>query len=128
MFALLRTRSLFFRVLLAAGLLAWAGFAFGAPGLQGAAAAQPAHATAPGHCDGMAQMNGVALKHAMPSGPMGQGDCCHGGCHCLSTPGVVLAVPFAGGGVAPGMVPLPVRSAPGVPASTAAPPLRPPIA
>ena len=78
------------------------------------------------HCDGMPMQPGI--RHHGPATPMGHGDCCHGGCHCLLTCNVMLAVPRL-----TVLVPLPHPAAPGVvPVGArqepATPPLRPPIA
>lgn len=128
-------RSRGFRVVLAMALLAWAMLAWGATampmqmdGAIAAASAQPAdpHASAAG-CDGLQVAHTAPHRDPVPP-PMGSGDCCHGGCHCLSACNAVLAVPrFVVAGpwshaafpVAAPADPVPVPGAP---------PLRPPIA
>lgn len=120
--------------MLAMALLAWATLAFGVPAMSppaGQAPAMQSHARVKacthGHDMAMAP-SGSQHPHA-PGMPAGHGDCCHGGCHCLSACSVVLLVPFVALGAAPAhRSPSVSGLVVGVVPATAAPPLRPPIA
>ena len=127
-----RPRSTTFRIVLAMALLAWATLASGAPrtpGSMGDAHARMNAADVSMHCAGAPQAHATSHLHSAHTTPGGQGDCCHGGCHCLSACSVVLLVPFVALGATPGHKLSPVSGlALRVVPATAAPPLRPPIA
>jgi hypothetical protein len=123
-----RPRSTIFRIVLAMSLLAWAALALGAPRMpvpMGVAHAKTNAVDVSVHCAGMPQAHAPSHLHSVP---VGQGDCCHDGCHCLSACSAVLLVAFAAVGTAPDSGQLRMRAAADVATVSAAPPLRPPIA
>ncbi|HET7610695.1 MAG TPA: hypothetical protein VFK29_02790, partial [Rhodanobacteraceae bacterium] len=129
-----RPNSALFRATLAMALLAWTALAFGTPvmGPPGELArTSPPHAqvgNAPGDCHDSTLASAGSHRHPAPAAPMGHGDCCHAGCHCLFACNAVLVVPLAQPGLSPPRrlvpAPRPVRVRP----AALAPPLRPPIA
>lgn len=127
-----RPRSTIFRIVLAMALLAWTALALGAPRTpvpMGAAHAQMNAVDLSVHCMGMSQAHVTSSRlHPAPAVPGGQGDCCHGGCHCLSSCSVALLVPFAGAGTIPKAGRERAQVTAIVLTAGAAPPLRPPIA
>lgn len=129
-----RPRSRSFRVVLGIALLAWimlASGAFAAP-LQGWNAMKMAMTTptAPLHtttdCDGMPMQQ--AATQQIPTAPMGHGECCHGGCACMTACNAVLAVPRLTIAVSLPRFATPVFATVGPAQLPSAPPLRPPIA
>jgi len=126
-----RPRSTIFRIVLAMALLAWTALALGAPRTpvpMGAPHAQMNAVDMPVHCMGMPRAHAIPHPHSAPVVPGGQGDCCHGGCHCLSACSVALLVPFAGAGTIPKAGRERAQVTAIVLTASAAPPLRPPIA
>jgi hypothetical protein len=129
-----RPNSTFFRATLAMALLAWTTFAFGMPVISPSgdhARMAPPHAQVAdtsANCHDMQMASGGSHHHPVPAAPMGHGDCCHAGCHCLFTCNAVLAVPFAQPGLSPPDRLVPTPRLVHVRPAALAPPLRPPIA
>lgn len=122
--------------MLSLALLAWTSLSFGAVAwpMPMAGANEPSlrmqvmssHA-AIAQCDGMPIVH-TALNHSQaPVMPMGQGDCCHGGCHCLFACTGALAVPLLTTPTFFAPPPLPHLAATSLLSALAVPPLRPPI-
>lgn len=91
-------------------------------------AAQSQSANVAPHCGDSAMMSAGSHGAHSPAMSMGHGDCCHASCHCLSTCGAALLVPFLATGVKPEQGSLHALIIAEVPVAMAAPPLRPPIA
>lgn len=129
-----RPNSTVFRVVLSMALLAWTVLAFGMPAMpppHGQVLATQSHAQAAKTCahgQDMAMAGSESHHQGAPGTPMGHGDCCHGGCHCLSACNAALLVPFAATGVMPEHSPPCASIIADVLSAMAAPPLRPPIA
>jgi hypothetical protein len=91
-----RPHSRYFRTVLVLAALAWVMLASGAMAapLPMVMAAQTVafHASA-SDCDGMPMGPTAAPQSPAPTTPTGSGNCCHGGCHCLSACNAALLVP-----------------------------------
>lgn len=112
-------------------LLAWTVLAFGMPTMPRHAPATQSHAQVAKTCahgQDMAMAGAESHHQGAPGTRMGHGDCCHGGCHCLSACNAALLVPFAATGVMPEHNPPRASIIADVLTAMAAPPLRPPIA
>lgn len=91
-----RPHSRYFCTVLVLAALAWVMLASGALAAPSPMAMTgqtlASHASAP-DCDGMPTGSAAAPQNPSPTTPTGSGNCCHGGCHCLSACNAMLAVP-----------------------------------
>ncbi|MGH8192712.1 MAG: hypothetical protein ACREP2_14870 [Rhodanobacteraceae bacterium] len=87
-----------------------------------------AAATVHEHCNELPAARMASQPGHAPAMPMGHGDCCHGGCHCLAACGAVITVPRSMALQQFAPVPLPRFASTDPIPTLAAPPLRPPIA
>lgn len=133
----LHPRSRAFRSLLVLALLAWTALAFNAFAQplamfdgSTAQAAMAMSGSASAHCSGMPMEHASSNAHPAPLHPAGNGHgCCqHGSCYCASFCNGIVGVPCNDmAWVSPhAPVLVPVHNAPAL--TSAAPPLRPPIA
>lgn len=129
-----RSNSTFFRATLVMALLAWTALAFGMPAISPSSdhvrTADPHTQVAEtsGHCHDMTMASAGSHHHPAPAAPMGHGDCCHAGCHCLFACNAVLVVPFAQSSLPPLDRLTSTSRFERVRSAALAPPLRPPIA
>jgi hypothetical protein len=125
-----RPHSRWFRTVLVLAALAWVMLASGALAapLPMATTGQTlaSHTSAP-DCERVAMAHAAAPQSPPPAVPMGHGDCCHGGCHCMSAcnaalvPRFVVVETFSHASVPTIAAVDPVQA-------PSAPPMRPPIA
>ena len=129
-----RPTSTFFRATLAMAMLAWTALAFGMSVISPSGGHAPMSGPhtqfteTSSHCHGMTMASAGSHLHPAPAVPMGHGDCCHAGCHCLSACNAVLVVPASPLGLLPPGAPAPTPLLAHVRPAGLAPPLRPPIA
>jgi hypothetical protein len=91
-----RPHSRYFRTVLVLAALAWVMLASGAMAaplpMVMTATTVASHASA-SDCEGMPMAHTSARQNPTPTAPMGSGNCCQGGCHCLSACNAALVVP-----------------------------------
>lgn len=129
-----RPRSRYFRTVSVLAALAW--LMLGSGALAGPLQTSSAMAIPPQSssqvsaqpCDGVPMAHADTQRGQAPAMPMGNGRCCHAGCHCVSACNAVITVPRLVVAETFSRALLPV-STPADPAPvSSAPPLRPPIA
>lgn len=128
-------RSRYFRVVLAMALLAWTSLAFGASlgpmpmsaaSMTGSPVQTTSHA-ASAQCDGTPIVHAASHHGHAPAMPIGHGDCCQSGCHCLAACGAVMTVPGPFTAQQYAQAPLTVLESANPTLELITPPLRPPI-